>query len=147
MSDVCEIGLYIVSQIATRAHENLNLFTRSFRIPSKQVKILIYLVLVASDDVETQRKGMTTIVWPGTKARKGDEVGNLKFDRILFLKRVFECLPVRTCCLHFSFPSTHFFQVVRTLFILSMPSLMKRMKFHTGKCRVECVDSIICSAS
>ncbi len=105
------------------------------------MKILIYIILVASDDVETQRKGMTTIIWPGTKTPKDDEVGNLKFDRILFLKGVFECLPVRTCSMHFSVPSTPFFQVVRTLFILSMPSFMKRMKFHVGKYSSELVNT------
>eukprot|EP00531_Pseudo-nitzschia_arenysensis_P004538 CAMPEP_0116145480 /NCGR_PEP_ID=MMETSP0329-20121206/16616_1 /TAXON_ID=697910 /ORGANISM="Pseudo-nitzschia arenysensis, Strain B593" /LENGTH=503 /DNA_ID=CAMNT_0003641089 /DNA_START=98 /DNA_END=1605 /DNA_ORIENTATION=- len=98
-----------------------------------RVKILVYTILVASDDVETQQKGITTIIWPGTKTPKDDQVGNLKFDRILFLKRVFEFLPVRTCSMHFSFPSTPFFQVIRTLFMLSMPSLIKRMKFHVGE--------------
>lgn len=98
-----------------------------------RVKILIYIILVASDDVETQQKGMTTIIWPGTKIPEDDEVGNLKFDRILFLKRVYECLPVRTCSMHFGIPNTPFFQVLRTLFILSMPQFLKRMKFHVGE--------------
>ena len=76
---------------------------------------------------------MTSIVWPGTKIPEDDEVGNLKLDRIIFLKRVYECLPVRTCSIHFGIPNTPFFQVLRTLFVLSMPNFVKRMKFHIGR--------------
>jgi len=98
-----------------------------------RVKILIYLVLAASDDVETQRKGITTVIWPGSKMPKGDDVINLKMDRLLFMKRVYESLPVRTCSYHFCMQNTPFFQVVRTLFILSLSQSMQRMKFHIGE--------------
>lgn len=98
-----------------------------------RVKILLYTVLAASEDVETQRKGITTIIWPGPKTPSRDTASNLKVDRIMFLKRVFECLPVRTCSLHFGIPDTPFFQLARTLFILSMPQHMQRMKFHFGE--------------
>ena len=97
----------------------------------------MYIIFVASEDVETQRKGLTSIVWPGTKQPEDDEVGNLKLNRILFMKRVYECLPVRTCSLHLAIPHTPFFQVVRTLFILTMPQFRKRMKFHVGKILVD----------
>ncbi len=76
---------------------------------------------------------MTSIVWPGTKHPEEDEVGNLKVNRIVFMKRVYECLPVRTCSIHFSLSNTPFYQMARTLFILSMPQFVKRMKFHVGK--------------
>ncbi len=76
---------------------------------------------------------MTSIIWPGTKQPEEDEVGNLKFNRILFMKRVYECLPVRTCSIHFGIPDTQFYQVFRTLFVLTMPQFLRRMKFHVGK--------------
>lgn len=98
-----------------------------------RVKILIYIIFVASEDVETQRKGLTSIIWPGTKQPEEDEVGNLKFNRILFMKRVFECLPVRTCSIHFSLSNTPFYQTARTLLILSMPQFVTRMKCHVGE--------------
>jgi len=98
-----------------------------------RVKILVYIILAASEDVETQRKGITSIVWPGKKIPDGDDTNNVKVDRLMFMKRVYECLPLRTCSLHFCMPNTPFFQVLRTIFILSMPQYMQRMKFHVGE--------------
>ncbi|VEU40843.1 unnamed protein product [Pseudo-nitzschia multistriata] len=98
-----------------------------------RVKILIYLMLSASEDVETQRKGITSVVWPGTKMPEGDKVNNIKLDRVIFLKRVYDNLPIRTCSLHFCLPDTPFFHMMRTLFVLSMSHYMQRMKFHVGE--------------
>mmetsp|Transcript_16865 Transcript_16865/g.34691 ORF Transcript_16865/g.34691 Transcript_16865/m.34691 type:complete len:498 (+) Transcript_16865:167-1660(+) len=98
-----------------------------------RVKILIYTMLAASDDVETQRKGITSIVWPGKKVPDGDTVQNVKFDRVMFLKRVYENLPIRTCSLHFCMPDTPFCRIMKPLFVLSMSNLLIRMKWHVGE--------------
>lgn len=98
-----------------------------------RVKILLYILLAASDDVETQRKGIISIIWPGTKLPNGDNLRNVKLNRILFLKRVFESLPVRTCSIHFGIPHSPFNQLMQTLITLSMPQYMQRMKFHVGE--------------
>lgn len=98
-----------------------------------RVKILLYTVLAASDDVETQRKGIISIIWPGTKLPNGDNLRNVKLNRILFLKRVYETLPVRTCSIHFGIPDSPFNQLMQTLITLSMPQYMQRMKFHVGE--------------
>jgi len=98
-----------------------------------RVKILLYTMLAASEDVETQRKGITSIVWPGKKVPTEDRLSNVKVDRIMFLKGVYESLPVRTCSIHFCIPETPFFQVMRTLFILTMAQFTTRMKFHIGE--------------
>jgi len=98
-----------------------------------RVKILLYTILAASEDVETQRKGITSIVWPGKKLPTEDRVSNVKVDRIMFLKGVYESLPVRTCSIHFCIPETPFFQVMRTLFILTLSQFTTRMKFHIGE--------------
>jgi len=98
-----------------------------------RVKILIYIVCAASEDVETQRKGITSIVWPGSKTAPGDEPRNLKMNRIIFMKRIYGNLPIRTCSVHFCIPDTPFFHAVRTIFILSMSPYWQRMKFHVGE--------------
>jgi hypothetical protein len=92
----------------------------------------MYTILAASDDVETQRKGITSIVWPGRKPYAGDETASVKWDRILFMKRIYANLPIRTCSIHFCLPDTPIFQIMRSLIILSMPAYRQRMKFHVG---------------
>ena len=89
-------------------------------------------MLAASDDVETQRKGITSIIWPGKKVPDGDTVQNVKFDRVMFLKRVYENLPIRTCSLHFCMPDTPLCRLMQPLFVLSLSHYMQRMKFHVG---------------
>jgi len=99
-----------------------------------RVKILIYITLAASEDVETQKKGLTSIVWPGKKLPASDHIDNVQVNRILFLKRVYACLPVRTCSLHFCAPSTPFFQLMRSLIVVTMSKeTMNRIKFHVGE--------------
>lgn len=49
------------------------------------------------------------------------------------MKRVFESLPVRTCSIHFCLPDQPFYQVIKRLLVLQMPSYRKRMKFHVGQ--------------
>ena len=115
------------------------IFHESFYIVPQQVKILLYIVLAASDDVETQRKGIISIIWPGTKLPNGDNLRNVKLNRILFLKRVYESLPVRTCSIHFGIPHSPFNQLMQTLTTLSMPQYMQRMKFHVGTFLLQCV--------
>lgn len=102
-----------------------------------RVKILIYIMLAASDDVESQRKGLISIIWPGTNIPSDDKPSNFKLNRIMFMKRVYGNLPIRSCSIHFCSPntgvrSTPFFRVLRTLIILTMPQFLNRMKFHTG---------------
>eukprot|EP00537_Pseudo-nitzschia_pungens_P002987 CAMPEP_0172371686 /NCGR_PEP_ID=MMETSP1060-20121228/44339_1 /TAXON_ID=37318 /ORGANISM="Pseudo-nitzschia pungens, Strain cf. cingulata" /LENGTH=557 /DNA_ID=CAMNT_0013097405 /DNA_START=86 /DNA_END=1759 /DNA_ORIENTATION=+ len=102
-----------------------------------RVKILVYIILAASEDLETQRKGLISIIWPGTNIPSGDNTSNLKFDRIMFMKRVYENLPLRMCSIHFCFASSQmsspFERCFRTVAILTMPHYLKRMKFHYGE--------------
>jgi hypothetical protein len=99
----------------------------------QQVKIMIYLLLAASDDVESQRKGITSVVWPGVKFKPKEESSRLKLDRIVFMKNVYASLPIRTASLHFCFPDSPFINVYRAMLFLSMPTFRIRMKFHSGK--------------
>jgi len=98
-----------------------------------KVKILIYLMLAASDDVETQRRGICSIVLPGVKCKTQKEPDSVSLNRIVFMKRVYSSLPIRTASIHFCLPNTHYSNLFRTIFILTMPSFRKRMKFHIGE--------------
>ena len=86
-------------------------------------------MLAASDDVETQRRGICSIVLPDAKK----ECANINMSRIVFMKGVYSSLPIRTASIHFCLPNTRYSNLMRTVFILTMPSFRKRMKFHIGK--------------
>jgi len=98
-----------------------------------RVKIIIYLNWAASDDVESQRKGMTSIVWPGSTSTAGDDSSGLKLNRIIFMKRIYESLPIRTCSIHMCLPDTPIHHAIRSVLILSMTPFRHRMKFHVGE--------------
>ena len=44
-------------------------------------------MLAASDDVETQRKGITSIVWPGRKPVAGDNASSVKMGSCTFYEK------------------------------------------------------------
>lgn len=98
-----------------------------------RVKIMLYLLLAASEEVETQRKGITSIVIPGIKFSAEKESHTVKLDRLIFLKRVCEYLPVRSCSIHMCLPNIPYVHVFRTSVIVFLHSHRKRMKFHTGE--------------
>ena len=99
-----------------------------------QVKILLYLTTTASEDVETQRIGIISVVLPGVKFDAQKESTDVRLTSVLFMKRVYENLPVRACSIHFCFPTTNpFINIFRTVFLMSMGHLRKRMQFHSGK--------------
>jgi len=98
-----------------------------------RVKIMIYLNWAASDDVESQRKGITSIVWPGSTSTAGDDVSGLKLNRIIFMKRIYESLPIRTCSIHICLPDTPVHHAIRSVLILSMTPFRQRLKFHVGE--------------
>jgi len=103
---------------------------------STKVKILIYLLLSASEDVESQRMGITSIVLPGVKFSAEQESSKITMDRIVFMKRFYSVLPIRTSAIHFCLPPSPYINIFRTVFFLTMPKFRSRMKFHTGE-RVE----------
>jgi len=96
---------------------------------------MIYLNWAASDDVESQRKGTTCIVWAGTTSTDSDDSSSLKLNRIMFMKRMIASLPIRISSMHFCLPPTPIHQVIRSIMILAIP-FRQRLKFHVGE-RIE----------
>lgn len=90
-------------------------------------------MLAASDDVETQRRGICSIVLPGVKLQAKTEYAFVNLSRLVFMKGVYSSLPIRTASIHFCLPNGRYSNLMRTIFILTMPSFRKRMKFHIGQ--------------
>ena len=97
------------------------------------MKIFLYLMLTASESVETQQKGIISIIFPGTKFSAEAESPGIRLDRIVFLKRIYENLPVRTSSVHVCLPNVPYIHLFRTSLIMTMTSHRKRMKFHNGR--------------
>jgi len=100
-----------------------------------RVKILLYTLYTASEDVETQKMGIASIVWPGSTKNTTftDDTTGINLDKVIFMKRVYENLPVRTCSIHMCLPDTPFYQMMKSIMILTMSTYRKRMKFHVGE--------------
>jgi hypothetical protein len=90
-----------------------------------QMKFFIYFWGVASEDVETQQRGLISLFWP--------EEHNFPDKReALEAERVFAAVPIRITALHQCTPNTAVFQLTKAVIILSLDvETRTRMKFHT----------------
>jgi len=102
-----------------------------FLLLFSQFKMLTYLCWVACDDIETQLKGIVTIIWPVS-----DEVVTyLKNDDLdmTTMKRRVKGLPVRTCAIHVCLPPNSIFNALKSLFAMVFDKPRRsRLKFHIG---------------
>mmetsp|Transcript_10674 Transcript_10674/g.25291 ORF Transcript_10674/g.25291 Transcript_10674/m.25291 type:complete len:490 (+) Transcript_10674:246-1715(+) len=94
-------------------------------------KILFYLLWVAGEDLETQRKGIVVVIWPVSDVA----IKHLKNKDSLIQtqKEQLKGTPVRTCSYHFCVPDNPLFQVLRMIFTMSLEKRKRsRLKFHIG---------------
>lgn len=101
--------------------------------PLQWYKILLYFLWIAGGDVESQQKGIVLLLWPNP-----DIADSLKLRYPInrggdLVKSVFECVPVRVAAFHFCTPeNSPFFQVLRSVFALTLGRKRSRLKFHSG---------------
>lgn len=99
---------------------------------SLRIKILYYLMWVAGEDFETQCKGIVVIIWPVSDVA----IKHLRNkERMIETQRKqFQGSCVRVCAFHFCVPPNPFFQVLRTVFAMTLDKQMRsRLKFHVGQ--------------
>jgi hypothetical protein len=106
-------------------------------------KLLLYMFYVASESVESQRKGVVNIFFPSTsavhsvfKSLPGPE------DRKL-AERLNNAFPIRLVATHFCIPDTILFRVFRAMILLTLQENHEkfRTKTHIGTskaCTVQC---------
>jgi len=96
-----------------------------------RMKIRLYMHYVASNDVESQRKGIICIAWP-----EGDFTNTpmpLTKENRRLLRLFLDATPIRIVCVHFCMPDTLYFQLLRSFLIIVMPSYMtSRLRFHVA---------------
>ena len=129
--------------------------------PSLRIKILWYMFWIASEDIETQRKGLVIVGWPCNEIISGDS-GNIPMSEddtkccdgeggntsawehslrpgIANIEGVYQVkaidgLPIRIAALHFCLQNRPVYRILNALFFFALNSSYKsRYKVHIGK--------------
>jgi hypothetical protein len=93
-----------------------------------QIKVVLYLMWVAGEDVETQRRGLVVIFWPSINTvimeRNWVENG----------QKTVQGFPLRGVALHMCLANTFAFRMLKAQIGLAIPKeVRRRFQFHLGK--------------
>jgi len=119
----------------------------NFNIPAvTRFKILIFLHWVASEDVETQRKGIVIVVWPFDESERDNRrEKNHTWENTIrpgmrdsanyFMKKHNIAMPVRTASIQYLCKDRPFFKTLSTLYFYYAltPQRQKLFKAHFGE--------------
>ena len=95
-------------------------------------KFLLYFFYVASDSVESQRKGIVKIFYPVASAEKSIFKTLPGPDDRKIAARLNDAIPIRVVAMHFCVPDTLQFRMFRAIVITSTPNSRFRLKTHFG---------------
>jgi hypothetical protein len=93
-----------------------------------QIKVVLYLMWVAGEEIETQRGGLVVIFWPSLNA--------VILDRnwVGTGQRTVQGFPLRGVALHLCLANTLAFRMLKAQIGLAMPKdVRRRFQFHLGK--------------
>ncbi|KAL3929377.1 MAG: hypothetical protein SGARI_004764, partial [Bacillariaceae sp.] len=102
----------------------------AFQYPIEiRIKLLIYMLWVATEDIETQRKGLVVINMPNRDVPLLPE----RKEHVLG-QQAMEAIPIRICALHMCLPNEITFRLLKAnvAFILGKDQ-RKRIKIHLGE--------------
>ena len=111
-------------------HPSIHAFY-SIHFSFQQLKSYFYFWMSASEDVESQQKGVVFLVWPGpTDGMR--QIPN-QTDRTLHDK-CNAASPIRIAAVHFCLPNTPFFHLLRSIMAMTLGKAYRlRLKFHVGE--------------
>ena len=94
------------------------------------MKIFLYIWTVASNDIATQQKGAILILWDGRK-----DMTLPRPSEQQLVRKIFRVIPVRICGIHFCFPDSPFYRMVKAIFALTVGAAehRNRLRFHVGE--------------
>ena len=137
--------------------------------PMLRIKILWYMFWIASEDVESQRKGVVIVGWPNnskvdacmTKACDSDSGESIDpweqlRPTLINLEGAYQAkamvgLPMRVAAVHVCHEDKPVFNIVNALFYFAMgPAIKSRYKVHIGKSKtvnhcLNCVRLFLCT--
>jgi len=95
-----------------------------------RVKIFLYLLTVAAECEETQQKGILFVMWLG----RDTNIRIPQTEERVVCNKSFAAFPLRVVGIHFCWPNTTFFHLIRSFFVIVMGSnLRTRVHFHSGE--------------
>lgn len=107
--------------------------------PETRLKILIYLWVVAAEDVESQQKGMVVLSISGPNiTREEDQNQNSKQqkfheNRVKTHATVGSAVPMRLTAIHFCLPNTTLHHILTRIYGMALGNFSTRIKFHLGQ--------------
>lgn len=102
-------------------------------------KIIMFLHWVASEDIETQRKGVVIIAWVSNEGDKDtmweDAVRpQVSYRARMFMQQTDAAMPLRVTSIHCYFKDTSFFRSLSTLYVVGLDSHNRSIfKAHFGE--------------
>lgn len=101
-----------------------------FSLVSSQCRIYTYFFLAATDDVETQRKGVVIVIWPGPADVRFSFPNSKEHVEG---SRIFDTVPMRVCSLHFCFRDTPLFFSFKAILVLILGDQKTRLRLLVGE--------------
>jgi len=94
----------------------------SFRLCTiTRLKIVLYLITEASDDVESQKRGLVILIWPGMCESIPPSKSGITNDRLLRIGNDFEmAIPLRVVSIQFGYESSKLLKFARILLVAIM---------------------------
>ena len=89
---------------------------------------MFYIYIVASIDIENQRKGLVAIVWTG----QNQLAAPADWDSVRIFSKINEGSPIRMCSMHFCMPDKQIFYLLRSMYALTHHLSHTRLRFHVG---------------
>jgi len=95
-----------------------------------RVKMFLYLLTVAGECEESQRKGVVFVLWPG----RSTNIRVPESEERCICRMSFAAFPLRVVSFQVCWPDTPFFHLVRSFFVLVMGANIRvRVNFHSGE--------------
>lgn len=94
-----------------------------------RARITLYFLYSTAVDVESQRKGFIQLTW----IREGAKPGSPTWSDVQLFFILFKASPIRNASLHFCFPDTAAFHILRTMYSMTLLDERSRLKFHIGE--------------
>eukprot|EP00533_Pseudo-nitzschia_delicatissima_P011848 CAMPEP_0197278310 /NCGR_PEP_ID=MMETSP1432-20130617/18458_1 /TAXON_ID=44447 /ORGANISM="Pseudo-nitzschia delicatissima, Strain UNC1205" /LENGTH=478 /DNA_ID=CAMNT_0042744663 /DNA_START=79 /DNA_END=1515 /DNA_ORIENTATION=- len=100
-----------------------------------RLKIYTYMAMMATADVETQRKGLILVVWPGGPGKDWKIRRQQESRAPHLLSQRHEVLPIRIAGYHYYMPDDPIFRLIRSFVVLygGIGGMKSRMRFHIGR--------------
>jgi hypothetical protein len=95
-----------------------------------QCRIYVYMFLVGTEDVDTQRNGIVIVIWPGSADVRFSTPNSKEHVEGY---RIFASVPMRVCCMHFCFRDQPIYRLMKAGLVLMLGEQKTRFRLLVGE--------------